>query len=75
MENKNNTIYMDDIVQTEEKNLVRDVNSKALLASNKNELKMHRNRARQVKAAQDSIKELNILKNLGVKYGQFRQSN
>lgn len=49
-------------IQTEEKNLIRDPDSKALLSSNKKELIIHRNKIQQIKQMEDSKTEIDAIK-------------
>ena len=49
-------------IQTEEKDLIRDPDSKALLSSNKKELFLHRNKVAQMKKMENSENEIDELK-------------
>ena len=56
-----NVNFENEVVNTENKDLVRDVNSKALLETNYNKLKLHRHRVAQMKNVQKATNEINNL--------------
>ena len=56
------TIFSEDIVQTENKNFVRDVRSKALLFNDQEKLRQHRTQVRQLKDSQNAVGEINMIK-------------
>ena len=53
------TIHQHGLIQTDDPTQLRDINSKALLSNDQNELRMHRHRAHQMKNAQKATNEIN----------------
>ena len=50
-------------VKLEDKGLVRDLNSRAILSTDRNALKAHRRRIQQLKENQVALNEINSMKN------------